>query len=108
MIAIASKYAKERTAFGKSIAEFGLIKSKLGEMTIRTYALESMIYRTAGMIEAAVSVPEAGADKVKQAMQVLEEYAVESSASVARLRAAKRWTTAPTRPCRFFGGVRLS
>jgi alkylation response protein AidB-like acyl-CoA dehydrogenase len=75
----ASKYAKERVAFGKSISEFGLIKAKLGEMAIRTYALESMIYRTAGTIEAAVST--SGADKVKQAMQVLEEYAIESSIS---------------------------
>jgi alkylation response protein AidB-like acyl-CoA dehydrogenase len=79
VLAIASKYAKERTAFGKSIAEFGLIKAKLGEMAIRTYALESMIYRTAGTIEAAVS--SAGTDKVQQAMQVLEEYAIESSIS---------------------------
>jgi alkylation response protein AidB-like acyl-CoA dehydrogenase len=79
VLAIASKYAKERTAFGKSIAEFGLIKTKLGQMAIRTYALESMIYRTAGTIEAAVSAE--GTDKVKQAMQVLEEYAIESSIS---------------------------
>jgi len=78
VLAIAAKYAKERTAFGKSIAEFGLIKTKLGEMAIRTYALESMIYRTAGTIESAVAT---GADKVKQAMQVLEEYAIESSIS---------------------------
>ena len=78
VLAIAAKYAKERTAFGKPIAEFGLIKTQLGEMAIRTYALESMIYRTAGTIESAVA---AGADKVKQAMQVLEEYAIESSIS---------------------------
>jgi alkylation response protein AidB-like acyl-CoA dehydrogenase len=77
VIAIAAKYAKERTAFGKQIAEFGLIKAKLGEMTIREFALESMIYRTAGTIEAAMSAP--GEDKIKQAMQVLEEYAIESS-----------------------------
>ncbi|MGD0957931.1 MAG: acyl-CoA dehydrogenase family protein [Candidatus Acidiferrales bacterium] len=79
VLAIASKYSKERTAFGKSICEFGLIKAKLGEMAIRTYALESMIYRTAGTIEAAVST--AGKDKVQQAMEVLEEYAIESSIS---------------------------
>ena len=78
VLAIAAKYAKERTAFGKPIAEFGLIKTQLGEMAIRTYALESMIYRTAGTIESAVA---AGTDKVKQAMQVLEEYAIESSIS---------------------------
>jgi alkylation response protein AidB-like acyl-CoA dehydrogenase len=79
VIAISSKYAKERQAFGKSISEFGLIKAKLGEMTIREYALESMIYRTAGMIQAAMSAP--GEDKIKQAMRVLEEYAIESSIS---------------------------
>ncbi len=74
-----SKYSKERTAFGKKLCEFGLIKAKLGEMAIRIFALESMIYRTAGMIEAAVSNP--GAGKIEQAMQVLEEYAIESSIS---------------------------
>src|ERR1700751_3761184 len=40
-----------------------------------------MIYRSAGMIEAAVSSPKSGADKTQQAMQVLEEYAIESSIS---------------------------
>jgi alkylation response protein AidB-like acyl-CoA dehydrogenase len=76
-LALSSKYAKERIAFGKSISEFGLIKAKLGEMAIRTFALESMVYRTAGTIEASVSA--AGSDRVKQVMQVLEEYAIESS-----------------------------
>jgi alkylation response protein AidB-like acyl-CoA dehydrogenase len=81
VVAAASKYAKERTAFGKSIAEFGLIKAKLGEMAIRIYAVESMIYRSAGMVTAAVAEPKSGADKTQQAMQVLEEYAIESSIS---------------------------
>jgi alkylation response protein AidB-like acyl-CoA dehydrogenase len=74
-----SKYAKERHAFGKAIAEFGLIQAKLGEMAIRTFALESMIYRTAGTVEAAVS--SGGDDRTKQAMLALEEYAIESSIS---------------------------
>src|SRR3984885_8547035 len=73
-----AKYSRERVAFGKSIDQFGLIQAKLGEMCIRTYALESMIYRTAGMFEAAMA---AGTDQVKQSMQVLEEYAIESSIS---------------------------
>src|ERR1700751_5438935 len=76
-----SKYSKERTAFGKSLKDFGLIKTKLGEMAIPIYAVESMIYRSAGMIEAAVSSPAPGSDKTQQAMQVLEEYAIESSIS---------------------------
>src|SRR5215469_12676556 len=81
VLAASSKYAKERTAFGKSLAQFGLIKAKLGEMAIRIYAVESMIYRSAGMVSAAVSEPKSGADKSQQAMQVLEEYAIESSIS---------------------------
>ena len=44
----ASKYSKERKAFGKQIGEFGLIKEKLAEMAIRIFAAESMLYRTAG------------------------------------------------------------
>src|SRR5271170_2491828 len=76
-----SKYSKERTAFGKSLCEFGLIKTKLGEMAIRLYAVESMIYRSAGMVEAGVASPGSAADKTQQAMQVLEEYAIESSIS---------------------------
>jgi alkylation response protein AidB-like acyl-CoA dehydrogenase len=81
VLATSSKYAKERAAFGKHLADFGLIKGKLGEMAIRIFAIESEVYRTAGVIEAAVSSSEASADKTKQSMQVLEEYAIESSIS---------------------------
>ncbi|HTV58529.1 MAG TPA: acyl-CoA dehydrogenase family protein [Verrucomicrobiae bacterium] len=76
-----SKYAKERAAFGKHLSDFGLIQAKLGQMVVRMFAVESMIYRTAGMIESAVSSPAPGRDKTQQAMAVLEEYAVESSIS---------------------------
>ncbi|HXW55752.1 MAG TPA: acyl-CoA dehydrogenase family protein [Candidatus Cybelea sp.] len=80
VLAASSRYAKERTAFGKTLSEFGLIKAKLGEMATRIYAVESMIYRSAGMISLAVAEPRP-ADKTQQAMQVLEEYAIESSIS---------------------------
>src|SRR5579862_9940890 len=42
-----AKYAKERVAFGKPIAEFGMIRSKLAEMAVQIFAIESMVYRTA-------------------------------------------------------------
>jgi len=74
-----SKYAKERTAFGKPIGEFGLVRAKLAEMAIRIYAVESMLYRSAGMIEGAMSAAGAAVDKTQQLMKVLEEYAIESS-----------------------------
>jgi alkylation response protein AidB-like acyl-CoA dehydrogenase len=84
VLEVSAKYAKERHAFGKPLASFGLIRAKLGEMAIRIYAMESVLFRTAGMVEAAVSAASAGAaagDKSQQAMQVLEEYAIESSIS---------------------------
>jgi len=84
VLEVSSKYAKERYAFGKPLASFGLIRAKLGEMAIRIYAMDSVLFRTAGTVEAAVSAASAGAaagDKSQQAMQVLEEYAIESSIS---------------------------
>jgi alkylation response protein AidB-like acyl-CoA dehydrogenase len=73
----ASKYTKERKAFGKQIGDFGLMKEKLAEMAIQIFAVESMVYRSAGNIEAMMSA--ASGDKVAHSMKVLEEYAIESS-----------------------------
>ena len=76
----ASKYTKERKAFGKQIGDFGLMKEKLAEMAIQLFAVESMVYRSAGNIETAMSAAtSAGGDKVATTMKVLEEYAIESS-----------------------------
>jgi alkylation response protein AidB-like acyl-CoA dehydrogenase len=74
-----SKYAKERKAFGKQIGEFGLMKEKLAEMAIQIFAVESMVYRSAGNIEAAMAAASGSGDKIQNTMKVLEEYAIESS-----------------------------
>jgi alkylation response protein AidB-like acyl-CoA dehydrogenase len=73
----AAKYAKERKQFGHPIADFGAIKSKLGEMTARTYALESLMYRTAGLIDRTVA--EGGGHGGSDTAAALEEFAVEAS-----------------------------
>ena len=78
-IADAAKYAKERTAFGKPIGEFGLVRAMLANMAIRTFALESMVYRAAGMIDRATQAAGGGAEKTQHLMKVLEEYAIECS-----------------------------
>ncbi len=51
VLRVSLNYAKERKAFGKSIAEFGLIQHKLAEMAIRIFATESATYRVVGLIE---------------------------------------------------------
>src|ERR1700674_4018395 len=72
------RYANERQQFGKSISSFGAIKSKLGEMAIRTWVGEAMIYRTLGMIEAGIA--SIGDSKDADAkLRAIEEYAAECS-----------------------------
>lgn len=75
-----ARYARERVAFGKPIAEFGLIRRKISESTVRLYAAESMAYRTVGMIDA--SLAQLGDEKNRSSQDVqrrIEEYAVECS-----------------------------
>src|SRR6202171_3621131 len=75
MIHEATRYANERHQFGKSISSFGAIKGKLGEMAVRTWVGESMIYRTLGMIETAISDT---ADPDAK-LRAIEEYSAECS-----------------------------
>src|SRR3954449_3391121 len=73
-------YAKERKAFGKTIAEFGLIQEKLAESAAGIYAGESMVYRTIGMIDAALADVDTTAEGASRDIQKrIEEYAVECS-----------------------------
>lgn len=69
------RYANERQQFGKSISSFGAIKSKLGEMAIRIWVGEAMIYRTLGMIEDAIG----DTTDPNAKMRAIEEYSAECS-----------------------------
>ncbi len=74
------RYAKERRAFGKSIAEFGMIQRKISESATELYAAESMAYRTAGLIDArAAKLAAENPGKPVDAARNMEEYAIESS-----------------------------
>lgn len=73
-------YAKTRKQFNHAIADYGLIKQKLATMAIRTYVGESMVYRTAGLIDRLLaSVDKNNPDAQRQALKGIEEYAVECS-----------------------------
>jgi alkylation response protein AidB-like acyl-CoA dehydrogenase len=71
----AARYAGTRKQFGKPIASFGAIRQKLGDMVARQYAIEAMLYRTTGMIDAMLAAGHAPA----QVLAALEEFAVEAS-----------------------------
>jgi butyryl-CoA dehydrogenase len=73
-------YAKQRKAFGKVIADFGLVREKLANMTMLTYVGESMVYRTIGMLDEALSaVNKSASDAPAQTLKAIEEYAIECS-----------------------------
>ncbi len=71
------QYAKERHQFGQAIANFGLIKQKIAEMTIRAYVGESMLYRTLGAIDDALH--QVDKNDPQQVLLVLEQFAIECS-----------------------------
>jgi alkylation response protein AidB-like acyl-CoA dehydrogenase len=93
-ISESAKYAATRRQFGQPIANFGAIKFKLGEMVVRTYAIESLLYRTAGLVDERIdATPHAATDPSARsessrvesrddgsaALAAFEEYAVEAS-----------------------------
>ena len=78
-IAESAKYAANRKQFGQPIASFGAIKHKLGEMVVRTYAIESLLYRTAGLVDARIAATPHDANDGSAALAAFEEYAVEAS-----------------------------
>jgi len=76
----AIRYAKQRKAFGKVIADFGLVREKIANMATLLYVGESLVYRTVGMMDAALSeVDKSATDAAKQTLKAIEEYAVECS-----------------------------
>src|SRR6202161_1138501 len=80
VLRVSLKYAKERKAFGKSIAEFGMIQHKLAEMAIRIYAAESTSWRVVGLIENELegfSWKNPGAAQTM--LKAVEEFAAECS-----------------------------
>jgi len=64
LIELSTKQATERKQFEKSISEFGLIQSKVGNMVVKCYAAESVVNMVAGIID-----------------QGHEDYAVEAAIS---------------------------
>jgi alkylation response protein AidB-like acyl-CoA dehydrogenase len=80
LIAEAIKYAKNREQFGRPICEFGLIKAKLSEMITRVYAIESMVYRTAGMLDLALEDIDLTSEDTGSKMgEAIRKYALECS-----------------------------
>ncbi|MCH8019087.1 acyl-CoA dehydrogenase family protein [candidate division KSB1 bacterium] len=74
------QYASERKQFGQSIRNFDVIKGYFADMVIRTFALDSIIYKTVGLIDQAVSeIDESSPTYNKEVAEAIERYAIEAS-----------------------------
>src|SRR5256884_1909796 len=97
-------YAKQRKAFGKVIADFGLVREKLANMAALIYVGESLIYRTVGMMDVALNeIEKSGVYAAKETRKAIEEYAVECS--IIKVWARKWWTTLLMRRCKSTAGT---
>jgi alkylation response protein AidB-like acyl-CoA dehydrogenase len=74
------KYANERKQFGVLISTFGAIKFKLAEQVIRSFALESAIYRVSKDIDDLITQKKAtGIDHGIASIESISHYAVEAA-----------------------------
>ena len=80
LLGLTTAQALDRIQFGQPIAYFEAVRRKFADMVVRTFLLDSVIYRTVGLMDARISAldpkDEAYARKVTAA---LEEYAIEAS-----------------------------
>ncbi|MCM3871252.1 MAG: hypothetical protein ND895_11245, partial [Pyrinomonadaceae bacterium] len=63
--------------FGQAIADFGMIKQKLGEMAVRCYVGDAMVYRTLGDVDQALDA--VGETESGRVLKIIEGFAVECS-----------------------------
>jgi alkylation response protein AidB-like acyl-CoA dehydrogenase len=100
-------WAKERDAFGRKIADFGLIKEKLGELVATIYAVESVSYRTAGMVDRLLEgIDHSAAGAPKQVLEALQQYAVECS--ILKVLGTEMLDFAADETVQIFGGYGFS
>ena len=71
-------YANERKQFGTSISNFGAIKHKIAEMTVKVFASESACYRAGQNIDDAIEdLLSGGMDSAQAKLKGVEQFAIE-------------------------------
>ena len=79
-IELSAAYANTRKQFDTPISSFPLMRKKLAEMNIAAFIMESMVYRTAGLLEDAMKDIDYASDQAgTQAAAAVSEYAIECS-----------------------------
>ena len=80
MVDVAVQYANQRQQFKTPISQFSLIQEKLANMAIKTYAVESSVYRTVGLYEDRQGqLTDEQLKDGKSVASAIAEYAIECS-----------------------------
>jgi alkylation response protein AidB-like acyl-CoA dehydrogenase len=73
-------YTTQREQFGAPLSSFGLIRAKIGDVVAAAFAAESMVYRTAGLLDGAIATLDKGAaDYDLKSILKVEEFSIECS-----------------------------
>jgi alkylation response protein AidB-like acyl-CoA dehydrogenase len=73
-------YVKQREQFGRPLSDFGLIRSKIADIAARTYVTESMVYRTAGLLDRAIATLEKSDPEYdRKSIEQVQEFSIECS-----------------------------
>jgi alkylation response protein AidB-like acyl-CoA dehydrogenase len=98
------KYARERKQFGKPIADFDLVRKKLGDIATQIFIAESMAFRTAGLLDArARAIDPADPQAQKKQIDAIEEHAIE--ASIIKVFGSEMLHTSADEVLQIFGGA---
>jgi alkylation response protein AidB-like acyl-CoA dehydrogenase len=75
----ALRFAQERKQFKTPVAQFPLLREKFARMAASIYAIETMTYRTTGLIDAVLARQKGAGEDPGPTIAAIEEFAVESS-----------------------------
>ncbi|MCB1183837.1 acyl-CoA dehydrogenase family protein [bacterium] len=79
-IEAAVPYTRERHQFGQPLCSFGLIRRKIADVAAATFMAESMVYRTAGLLDAAIAtLDKSDPEYDRKSIQQVEEFSIECS-----------------------------
>lgn len=106
-VAVAARYAAERTQFGRPIGDFGLIQRKLADMAARAYAAESVAYRTSGLVYHALEdAAGEGRPSLDAKLATLSEFSAECA--MAKVHTSEAYNHLADEALQVFGGYGFS
>ena len=73
-------YTKDRQQFETRLCDFGLIRRKIADVAAAIFAAESMVYRTAGLLDTAIAtLDKSDPDYDHKTIEQVEEFSIECS-----------------------------